>query len=301
MALEVGPGDEVITTPFTFFATAGAIARLGARPVFVDIDPVTFNIDIERVPDAITPRTKAIIPVDLFGQIPDLSRLARIACERALPIVEDAAQAIGATRDGRRAGSFGRTGCFSFYPTKNLSAMGDAGAIVTDDPPLARKLAILRNHGMDPRYYHGEVGGNFRCDAMQCAALRIKLRHIDRWNAGRLEAARRYDRLFGDARLTEHITLPVDQTGASAYHQYVIRAPRRDELIKHLQSKQVGCAIFYPVSLHEQQCFAGLGYKSGDLPESERAAREVLALPMFAEITPDEQAEVVAAIGSFYG
>lgn len=300
MAIGVGPGDEVITTPFTFFATAGAIRRVGARPVFVDIEPTTCNLDIDRVADAITDRTAAIMPVDLYGQVPDLPRLQRIACERDLPIVEDAAQAIGATRDGVKAGAFGLTGCFSFYPTKNLSALGDAGAIVTNDPALADKLAIVRNHGMNPRYYYRMVGGNFRCDAMQCAALRIKLRHIDAWNAARRQAAARYDQLFAEAGLTDRLTLPVDHTGGHVYHQYVIRTDRRDTLMAHLTDRGIGCAVFYPLGLHQQDCFADLGYTQGDLPETERACREVLALPMSAELTPDEQAEVVDAIQSFF-
>jgi dTDP-4-amino-4,6-dideoxygalactose transaminase len=301
MAVGVGAGDEVITTPFTFFSTSGAIVRLGAKPIFVDIDPVTYNIDIDAIADAITPATKAIMPVDLYGQVPDMKRMQKLACDHELPIIEDAAQAIGAMRDGARAGSFGLTGCFSFYPTKNLSALGDAGAIVTNDDATADKLIVMRNHGMEPRYYHHFVGGNFRCDAMQAAALRIKLQHIDAWNNARRDAAARYDQLFADLGLTDTITLPVDQTGGHIYHQYIIRAPKRDELVEHLQSNGIGCAIFYPVALHQQQCFADLGYKAGDLPQSERAAEEVVALPMFAEITADEQSQVVQAIASFYG
>jgi len=300
MAIGVGPGDEVITTPFSFFATAGAIVRLGARPVFIDIDR-TFNLDIDRVADAITDKTRAILPVDLYGQVPDYARLQRIACDHDLPLIEDAAQAIGATRDGQKAGAFGLTGCFSFYPPKNLSALGDAGAIVTNDPDLADKLAVLRNHGMEPRYYHQVVGGNFRLDALQCAALRIKLGHVDNWNANRRAAADRYALLFAEAQLDDRLTLPTDTTGGGhVWHQYVVRTDRRDELAKHLQSKQIGCAIFYPLGLHEQQCFAHLGYQRGDCPMTEAAADEVLALPMFAEITPDEQAEVVEAVAAFF-
>jgi len=300
MAIDLQPGDEVITTPFTFFASAGAIVRLNARPVFVDIDD-TFNINIDPIADAITDKTKAILPVDLYGQIPDYARLQQIACENNLPIIEDAAQAIGATRDGQRAGTFGLTGCFSFYPTKNLSALGDAGAIVTNVDAVADKLAVMRNHGMEPRYYHQFVGGNFRLDAMQCAALRIKLRHVDDWNAARRAAAERYGQLFAEAGLTDRLTLPTDTTaGGHVYHQYIIRTDHRDELAKHLQSQQIGCAIFYPVGLHEQQCFADLGYKRGDFPNTEAAADQVLALPMFAEITADEQARVVQAVASFF-
>lgn len=300
MAIGVGPGDEVVSTPFTFFATAGAIVRLGARPVFVDIDPVTFNLDLDQVAGAITSRTKAIMPVDLYGQVPDMAQLAKIACGHNLPIIEDAAQAIGATRDGLRAGAFGLAGCFSFYPTKNLSAMGDAGAIVTSVDALAHKLKVMRNHGMDPRYYYRMVGGNFRCDAMQCALLRIKLRHIDTWNAARRAAAARYHKLFTEAGLTDRIVLPVDQTGGHIYHQYVIRLARRDALAAHLGKAQIGCAVFYPLSLHKQDCFAGMGFKVGDFPHSEQAESEVLALPMFAEITQAEQAEVVERIAEFY-
>ena len=300
MAIGVGPGDEVVTTPFTFFATAGAIVRLGARPVFVDIDP-TFNLDLAQVPAAITEKTRAILPVDLYCQVPDYPALQRIACDRDLPLIEDAAQAIGAARDGGRAGTFGLAGCFSFYPTKNLSAMGDAGAIVTNVDELAGRLAVMRNHGMEPRYYHQFVGGNFRLDAMQCAALRVKLRHIDDWNAKRRAAAERYDAMFRDAGLADQITLPRDDSGGGhVWHQYVIRSGRRDALLAHLQSKQIGCAIFYPLGLHEQTCFADLGYRRGDFPVTERAAAEVLALPMFAEITPAEQAEVVDAVRQFF-
>jgi dTDP-4-amino-4,6-dideoxygalactose transaminase len=300
MAIDLQPGDEVITTPFTFFATAGAIVRLNARPVFVDIDE-TFNIDIDQVAGKINDKTKAIMPVDLYGQVPDYERLQKLACDHDLPIIEDAAQAIGATRNGQRAGTFGLTGCFSFYPTKNLSALGDAGAIVTNADEVADKLAVMRNHGMEPRYYHQFVGGNFRLDAIQCAALRIKLRHIDAWNASRKFAAQRYATLFQDAGLADRLALPTDTTdGGHVWHQYVIRTDRRDGLAAHLQSKQIGCAIFYPLGLHEQACFKNLGYQRGDFPRTEAAADQVLALPMFAEITPDEQAEVVEAIKAFF-
>jgi len=301
MALEFGPGDEVITTPFTFFATAGAIARVGATPVFVDIDPVTFNIDPREVEAAITNRTKAILPVDLYGQPADYQSLQPLACDRDLPLVEDAAQAIGATLNGQRAGTFGLTGCFSFYPTKNLSAAGDAGAIVTNNSDLAHKLEVLRNHGMEPRYYYPMIGGNFRLDALQCALLTVKLAHIDRWNAQRRDRAERYATLFEQAGLTEHVTLPVDRTGGSVWHQYVIRTDRRDELEQHLRASGIGCAVFYPLCLHQQACFAYLGYGPGDLPEAERASSEVLALPMFPELTEAEQGEVVETIAEFFG
>ncbi len=300
MALEVGAGDEVITTPFTFFATVGAIARLGARPVFVDIDPVTYNLDPRPAGEAITQKTRAILPVDLYGQPADYAALQRIACDHNLPIVEDAAQAIGATLDDQRAGTFGLAGCFSFYPTKNLSAAGDAGAIVTNDDALAHKLGVMRNHGMDPRYYYRMIGGNFRLDAMQAAVLSVKLKHIDEWNAARRAVAGRYDQLFADAGLAEHVTLPVDRTGGSVYHQYVIRTARRDELEQHLRDQGIGCAIFYPLCLHEQECFAYLGHRRGDFPQAEQAAGEVLALPMFPELTETEQDQVVSTIKGFF-
>jgi dTDP-4-amino-4,6-dideoxygalactose transaminase len=301
MAIDLKPGDEVITTPFTFFSTSGAIVRLNARPVFVDIDD-TFNIDIDQIAAKITNKTKAIMPVDLYGQALDYERLQKLACDNDLPIIEDAAQAIGAKRDGQRAGTFGLTGCFSFYPTKNLSALGDAGAIVTNVDDVADKLSVMRNHGMEPRYYHQFVGGNFRLDAIQCAALRIKLQHIDEWNAGRKAAAERYATLFADAGLTDRLTLPTDSTGGGhVWHQYVIRTDRRDDLAAHLQANQIGNAIFYPLGLHEQACFEYLGYKRGDFPKTEAAAEQVLALPMFAEITPDQQVEVVETIKAFFG
>ncbi|NBB84349.1 MAG: aminotransferase class I/II-fold pyridoxal phosphate-dependent enzyme [Alphaproteobacteria bacterium] len=301
MALDIGPGDEVITTPFTFFATAGAIARVGATPVFADIDPVTFNLDPRKVAEAVTDRTKAIMPVDLYGQPADYPSLQPLACDRDLPLVEDAAQAVGATLNGRRAGAFGLIGCLSFYPTKNLSAAGDAGAILTSHGELAHKLTVLRNHGMEPRYHYPMIGGNFRLDALQCALLAVKLDHIDRWNARRRELATRYARLFEQAGLAGHVTLPVDRTGGSAWHQYVIRTDRRDELAEHLRANGIGCAIFYPLCLHQQACFAPLGYRTGDLPEAERAASEVLALPMFPELTEAEQDEVVATIAACLG
>ncbi len=300
MALDLAPGDQVITTPFTFFATAGAIARLHATPVFVDIDPVTCNIDPEKVAHAITERTRAIIPVDLYGQPADYATLQPIACDHDLPLIEDAAQAVGATLGDQRAGTFGLTGCFSFYPTKNLAAAGDAGAIVTNNAQLAHKLKVMRNHGMDPRYYYHFIGGNFRLDAAQCALLNVKLKHIDHWNERRRTLARRYHDLFDQAGLTQHISLPVDRSGGSVWHQYVIRTPRRDELETHLRDAGVGCAIFYPLCLHQQKCFEYLGHAAGDFPEAERAADQVLALPIFPELTDHEQDQVVQAITRFF-
>ncbi len=301
MALRIGPGDEVVTTPFSFFATAGAIVRLGARPVFVDIEPTTFNLDLNRIADAITDRTRAIMPVHLYGQIGDMAALGELACDRELPIVEDAAQAAGAERDGRRGGAFGLLGCFSFYPTKNLNAMGDAGAITTPDDQLADRLAVLRNHGMNPRYVYRMVGGNFRLDALQAAALRVKLPYLDGWNQARRRLADRYAALLREAGLDDRVQPPVDTTGGGhIYHQYVVRCARRDELQAFLQSRGVGCAVFYPIALHQQEAFADLGYRAGDFPHAERAAAEVLALPMFPELTEAEQVEVVQTIAAFY-
>lgn len=308
MALGIGPGDEIITTPYTFFASAGSIHRLGAKPVFADIEPSSFNIDPARIAAAITPRTRAIMPVHLYGQVAAMDEICDIACRNGLPVIEDAAQAIGAEFRGRRAGSHGLMGCFSFYPTKNLGAMGDAGMVTTNDPRLADALRRTRNHGMEPRYYHAVVGGNFRLDSIQAAVLRVKLHHLERWQAARRGAAALYRRLFSEAGLArgsgpadDGLILPAELPDRRhVYHQFVVRAPRRDALRAHLASAGIGSEIYYPLALHEQECFAQLGHGRGDFPESERAAAESLALPMYPELTPDQIEAVVAAVASFF-
>ncbi len=313
MAEDIGPGDEVITTPYTFFATAGSIARTGARPVFVDINPRTFNIDPEQIRGAITPRTRAIIPVHLFGWMANLDPMLSLAREFGLVVIEDAAQAIGAQCCGRRAGSLGDYGCFSFFPSKNLGGAGDGGMVVTQDPERAAKLAKLRNHGMHPKYVHDMIGGNFRLDALQAAVVRVKLRHLEGWTAGRIENARRYDRLVSEAGLADdpvhlpdhpHKEGPPRAEDREAcrhiFNQYVIRVPDRDALRDHLNGRGIGHDVYYPIPLHLQACFAGLGYGEGDFPESERAARETLALPVFPELTDEQAVEVVDAIRTFY-
>jgi dTDP-4-amino-4,6-dideoxygalactose transaminase len=302
-ALGIGPGDEVIVPAFTFFATAGTVARLGARPVFCDIDPETFNLDVSRVEPLITPRTRALIPVHLYGQMADMEALEELARQRSLHIVEDAAQAIGA-RDGRgrMAGSIGVFGALSFYPTKNLGAMGDAGALVTRDDRLAEICRKLRVHGSGHTYYHDYIGGNFRIDALQAAILTVKLRHLESWTQRRRELAARYSRLLSQAGLVpEHVSLPVEKPGRHVYHQYVIRARRRDELAEFLRKRQIGCAIYYPLPLHLQRCFSHLGYEAGDFPHAEQVARQVLALPIYPELSESQQDAVVSAICDFYG
>ncbi len=299
MALGVGPGDEVITTPFTFFATAGTVARLGAKPVFVDISPVDFNLDATQLPKAITPRTKAIVPVHLYGQAADMDAIREAAA--GIPVVEDCAQAIGTTYKGRPVGGLGTVGCFSFFPTKNLGAFGDGGLVTTNDPKLAELLVDLRVHGMRPRYVHHTVGGNFRLDAIQAAVLRAKLPHLARWNQARRENAQRYLKLFTDAGLTEIVKLPEELPDRGhTYHQYVVRVPQRDELRAFLADRGVGTEVYYPIPLHRQKCFANLGYGQGAFPEAEKAAAEVLALPIFPELTGQEQERVVATMAEFF-
>ncbi len=295
MALGVGPGDEVITTSYSFFATAGVVARLGAVPVFVDIEPDTYNIDAKAAAARVTPRTKAILPVHLYGRCADMGPLLATG----LPVVEDAAQAIGA-RDGkgRLAGSMGRMGCFSFFPSKNLGAFGDGGMVVTDDAALAESLRVLRNHGSKPKYYHRVVGGNFRLDALQAAVLRVKLKRLPFWTAGRKSNAERYHRLFREAGLEGRITLPRHDAG-DIFNQYVIRCPDRDALRDFLTKAEVGTEIYYPVPLHLQECFVSLGYRPGSLPVSESAAASTLALPIYPELTEEQQGYIVASVGRF--
>jgi len=302
MALEIGPGDEVLTTPYSFFATVSSITRLGATPVFVDIDSATYNLDVEIVESKITSRTKAIEPVHLYGQCADMTELLSISEGRGIPIVEDAAQAIGAEHDGKRAGSFGAFGCFSFYPSKNLGGMGDGGFLTTNDDMLAEKLRALRVHGAEEKYYHKYVGLNSRLDGFQGAILRVKLPHLDAWTAKRRSNAEYYRQIFTDLGVTEEIGLPTEQeNGKHTYNQFVIRVPeRRDQLRAFLTQKEIGTDIYYPVPLHLQKCFAFLGYSNGDLPQSERAARETLALPIYPELRPDQQNHVAESIAEFF-
>jgi dTDP-4-amino-4,6-dideoxygalactose transaminase len=296
MALEVGPGDEVITSPYTFFATAGTIARIGARPVFVDIEPATFNLDPELLERAITPRTKAIMPVHLFGQMAEMDRLMEIANRHRLPVIEDAAQAIGAEYKGRRAGSIGDLGCFSFFPSKNLGGFGDGGMVTAQDPSLADRVQLLRGHGMRPKYYHQFIGGNFRLDALQAAVLRVKLKYLDGWSEARQRNAATYRRLFAQAELAS-VILPTEAPDRRhIYNQFVIRVPQRDKVIQALRDAQIGVEIYYPVPIHLQECFRYLGYREGDLPHSELAARETLALPIYPELKEEAQERVVRVI-----
>jgi len=299
MALGVGPGDEVITTPFTFFATAGVVHRLGARPVFVDILPEDFNLDPERVAAAVGPRTRAVIPVHLYGQAVDMASLRAAAGE--VPLVEDCCQAIGTEYMGVPVGGVGLMGCFSFFPTKNLGAFGDGGLVTTNDEALAGRLVDMRLHGMRPKYVHHFVGGNFRLDALQAAILRVKLPRLEGWIARRRASAEHYRRLFSEVGLLDWVTPPPElpQRGHT-YHQYVVRVRQRDELRQFLAERGVGTEVYYPIPLHEQACFADLGHRRGDFPEAERAAAEVLALPVFPELRGDERERVVAGMAEFY-
>ena len=290
--------DEVITTAFSFFATPGSIWRAGARPVFVDIDPVTFNIDPSKIEAAITERTKAIMPVHLYGQLADMEAINAIARRHGLRVIEDAAQSIGAERNGTRAGAFGDIGCFSFYPSKNLGGAGDGGMCVASDGELLEKLAWFRNHGMNPKYYHKYVGGNFRLDTLQAAVLLIKLKRLEAWSAARRAIAAKYDAAFADL---EPVRTPViAEANTSIFNQYVVRVPRRDELMAFLKDNGVGCDIYYPLSLHKQECFRDLGYQAGDFPVAEQAEREVIALPIYPELTDEQVAHVAATVKRFY-
>ncbi|MCG3113972.1 MAG: DegT/DnrJ/EryC1/StrS family aminotransferase [Candidatus Manganitrophus sp. SB1] len=294
MALGVGPGDEVITTPYTFFATAGSIARLQATPVFVDIDPKTYNIDSSLIEGKITPRTKAIIPVHLYGQCADMDPILEIAERRHIPIVEDAAQSIGATYKGRQAGSMGAFGCLSFFPSKNLGGAGDGGMILTQDGHLAEKIKILRVHGSQPKYYHQVIGCNSRLDSVQAVVLSVKLRHLEGWSQKRRENAEFYNKHLGS--LGNVVVPHVESHNKSIYNQYVIRVSQRDQLLNYLKEKGIGTEIYYPVPLHLQGCFKYLGYSEGAFPESERAAHETIALPIYPELTMDQKIYVVDQI-----
>jgi dTDP-4-amino-4,6-dideoxygalactose transaminase len=296
MALEIGPGDEVITPTFSFFATAGCVSRLGAVPVFVDVDPVTLLMQPEAVVAALTPRTRAVIPVHLFGLCADVEALAAVL-PPGVAVVEDAAQAIGATIRGRQAGTLGAFGCFSFFPSKNLGAFGDAGLVTTNDDELAARVRLLRTHGEATRYHHTAIGGNFRMDALQAAILRVKLPHLRHWNERRRENAATYARLFREAGVPATLVLPFEPSGTRhIYHQYVIRSPRRDALQGSLTSRHVGTAIYYPVPFHRQECFAGLPSARQAFPAADAACAEVLALPIFPELTLAQQEYVVATI-----
>ncbi len=297
ITLGIGSGDEVITTPYTFFATVGSIWRIGAKPVFVDIEPDTFNIDASRIAAAVTKKTKAIIPVHLFGQVAEMDPIMEIAGKHNLHVIEDAAQAIGATYKGRKAGSIGTVGCFSFFPSKNLGGMGDGGMVVTQDESLGERLAQCRNHGSKPKYYHKWVGGNFRLDTLQAAGLIVKLRHLDDWSAKRRANAARYNELFADFDAVR--TPVIREYNETIYNQYVIRVPKRDDLKAFLKEQNIGAEIYYPVSMHEQECFAELGYKTGDFPASEKAAAESLALPIYPELTDEQICYVADKIKEF--
>ena len=301
MALDVKAGDEVITTPFSFFATAACITRLGARPVFVDIDPPTYNIDASQVADAITSRTKAIMPVHLYGQCAVMDPLLEVGKRRSVPIVEDAAQAIGATDNGRPAGSMGLIGCFSFYPTKNLGGAGDGGILTTNDDDVAARLRRLRAHGGANEYAHDEVGINSRLDELQAAVLGVKFPSLDRWSEERAQKAALYSKLLSEADLSFPLVTPhVRDDGRHIFHQYVIRVPgNRDALMEHLKTRGVGTKVYYPIPLHLQACFNYLGYKEGQFPESESAAKETLALPVYPELSEEQQVYVVDSIKSF--
>jgi dTDP-4-amino-4,6-dideoxygalactose transaminase len=325
MAIGIKPGDEIITTPYTFFATAGCVARLGAKAIFVDIDPKTFNIDPAKIEASITPQTKAIIPVHLYGQCAPMDALMAVAERRHLVVIEDAAQAIGAEYQGRRAGSLGHIGCFSFFPSKNLGAFGDGGAVTTNDPDLAERMRILRVHGGEPKYYHRFVGGNFRLDALQAAILRVKLKYLDGWTAGRQRNGAMYNNLLAASGLTEPagdsapvLTLPFEagepgqyaqRRGSAApfagyrhiYNQYVLRVSHgRDDLRAFLQERQIGSEIYYPVPLHLQECFAEWGYQPGNYPVSEQAAADTIALPIYPDLTEEQLRTVAGAIIEFY-
>lgn len=322
MALDIGPGDEVLTTPYSFFATMGVILRLGARPVFADIDPVSFNISPDKMREVLEAdrekKIKAIIPVHLYGQCADMGEIMKIASEYQLPVVEDAAQAIGAEypfKEGdsikwRKAGSIGAAGCFSFFPSKNLGGIGDGGMVTCQDEALAKKIELLRNHGANPKYYHSMIGGNFRLDAIQAAALRVKLRHLNSWHQQRHQNGALYNSLFNDSDLLAkgQVEIPATIYGKEEesekhfghiYNQYIIRVSERDALRDHLLAHDIGCEVYYPVPLHKQECL-GADSKSWTMPEAEKAAGETIALPIYPELTNDMQSFVVETISKFY-
>ncbi|HSC26739.1 MAG TPA: DegT/DnrJ/EryC1/StrS family aminotransferase [Vicinamibacterales bacterium] len=297
MAFGVGRGDEVVTTTYSFFASAGCIVRLGATPRLVDIDPLTYNIDPKAAGAALSPRTKAIVPVHLYGLSADMDPLLSAAASAGVPVIEDACQAIGAEYKGRLAGTMGAAGCFSFFPSKNLGAFGDGGLVTTNDARLAREIRLLRNHGAEPKYLHHRIGGNFRLDAIQAAVLRVKLPHLRRWTAMRRDNAERYRRMFEQAGLTTRVVLPESPGDRfHVYHQFVVRVPDRDRVRACLTGQGIGTEIYYPVPFHLQECFAGLGHGRGDFPEAEAAADSTLALPIYGELTGAQQETVVRAL-----
>jgi dTDP-4-amino-4,6-dideoxygalactose transaminase len=301
MALGIGPGDEVITSTYSFFATAGCVSRVGATPVLVDIEPGTFNASPAAIAAAITPRTRAIMPVHLFGLCADMDPILDAAGER-IPVIEDACQAIGARYRGRQAGSMAAVGCFSFFPTKNLGGFGDGGLVTTNDASLAHEVRLLRNHGAEPKYIHKRIGGNFRLDALQAAVLRVKLPHLPRWTEMRRRNAQRYAALFRDAGLEGRITLPVEPEGFThIFNQYVIRLARRDAIREQLAAAAIGTEIYYPVPFHLQECFGALGYAPGSFPAAEDAAATSIALPIFSELSADQQQAVVGVIAGALG
>ncbi len=296
MAMGIGPGDEVIVPAFTFFSTAGCVWRLGARPVFADVDPETFNVTAKSIKPAMTDRTKLMIPVHLYGQCAEMGPILELAESRSVQVMEDAAQSIGAAHRGRKACSLGRLGAVSFFPSKNLGAFGDGGMIVTNDEALAARCRMMRDHGASPKYYHQLVGGNFRLDALQAAIIRVKLRHLDDWSAKRVKNAAFYNELFAGSTVKTPV---IAEGNTSIYNQYVIRVPRRDALREHLTANKIGTEVYYPVPLHLQACFAELGGKAGDLPSCEQAAREVLALPIYPELTEAQQRRIAETLLSF--
>jgi dTDP-4-amino-4,6-dideoxygalactose transaminase len=301
MALGIGPGDEVITPTYSFFATAGCVMRVGATPVFVDVDPVTFNATAEAIAAAITPRTKAIIPVHLYGLMADMPAILAVADRAGIPVIEDAAQAIGARHRGRQAGSLGRAGCFSFFPSKNLGAFGDAGLVTTNDAALATEVRLLRNHGAEPKYFHARVGGNFRMDAIQAAVLRIKAPHLPAWSDARRRNADRYRALVDELGLAAALTLPVEPEGYHhIYNQFVVRGRDRNALRAHLSARGIGHDVYYPVPFHRQECFAPLAPPVGAFPVADAAADTSIALPIYGELTEAQQREVVTAVAEFY-
>jgi dTDP-4-amino-4,6-dideoxygalactose transaminase len=306
MALGIGPGDAVLTTPYTFFATASCVARVGARPVFADIDPATYNLCPKATEEVLkkTPNVKAIVPVHLYGCCADMEAFVALGRKYGVPVLEDAAQALGSTHPLGGAGAIGEAGWYSFYPTKNLGAFGDAGMVVCKDAALAAKLRAFRNHGMEVRYYHKWIGGNFRIDALQSAVLSVKLPHLDSWSAGRRARAAAYRRAFREKNLP--LTLPIEPWAASGspnhhiYNQFVLRTPDRDRLRAHLTAAGIGTEIYYPLSLHQQECFKDLGYREGDFPESERAAKETIALPIYPELSADQRDYVIEKVAEFF-
>jgi dTDP-4-amino-4,6-dideoxygalactose transaminase len=315
MTLNIGPGDEVVTTTYSFFATAGTIWRVGARPVLVDIDPATCNIDPDATVRAITGRTRAILPVHLYGQSAEMDPIVEVASRHGIAIIEDAAQAIGARYKGRPVGGIGTIGCFSFFPSKNLGAFGDAGLLTTNDDALAHRMRLMRIHGGEPKYFHKFVGGNFRLDALQAAVLRVKAKHLPAWTEARRRNAARYRRLFEEARLAGKVGLPCERPDRyHIYNQFIVRVPdaeggrrkapgrsTRDNLRAHLEARRIGVEIYYPVPFHLQECFASLGHREGDFPEAEKAAYETLALPIYGELSEAEQRYVVESIAEFFG